>query len=125
MSGASTAAAMVPQGMPNLGVPLVNPNGTLSYAWYQFLVSVFNALLKGGLAPGTTLSGVQGSVTDLQNALDGLAVVGLTGVAISGGSPLPADVATYLKVTFTNPGQTPGQPADVANYAIPMFVTSA
>jgi len=60
--------------MPNLGVPLVNRDGTAGLVWYRFFVSLFNAALAGNIDPatgnpvsnpaGTTLSSVAQGLSD-------------------------------------------------------------
>jgi len=56
--------------MPNLGVPLTNPDGTAGLIWYRFFVSLFNAALAGDPSAGVTPSNPPGlTVSSLNQSL--------------------------------------------------------
>ncbi len=75
----SATLTRVPQGMPNLGVPLVNSDGTVGMAWYRFFVSLYNTMLLNNIS-------MEGPIET-------------TAVAGTGGAP-PAQVQAYLDITI-------------------------
>ncbi len=74
MSGTFTANSVSFQGMPNLGVPLVNGDRTIGLAWYRLIISIYNVTLAGlptlpsGVSPSNpnslTLAGVHSTTGD-------------------------------------------------------------
>lgn len=74
------------QGMPNLGVPLVNiADGTVALAWYRLLISMYNVTLAGlptlpaGVSPSNpnslTLAGVHSTTTDQSGQIGNIGTV--------------------------------------------------
>lgn len=50
---------LVTQGMPRIDTPLINPDGTMNYIWYNFFLSIWK--MSGLATPGV---GVNQYITD-------------------------------------------------------------
>jgi hypothetical protein len=71
--GGAIPETMQPQGMPNMGVPLINIDRTVAYAWYRFFTSIFATLLSNKPdSVSSQLTDTHAQIADLQNQIKAL-----------------------------------------------------
>lgn len=80
------------QGVPSFNYPIVNKDGTLSTAWYQFFISMWQR--TGGATPPTTLSSLR--------------VTGSDGVVVTNTGTATAPNLVLSLATITPQGVTSG-----------------
>lgn len=94
MTQASELSHQLPQPFPQLGTPLVNPDGTIALAWQRLLISIWNKLGKGF---STAVNAVfisqtpvgSGALLQAINAVNGEVIGEIALANVPGGNAVP------------------------------------